>query len=215
MRATVRLADGHEERVELVEEIGIGRQVGLEPAASVFVSRARPDQPMPRQDAPRVRVGDEHRPARRVEQDRVGRLGPDTRDREQLGAQRLERHRPHPAEASVHAPENPTRQRPQASGLDARRSGRSNQPRQAAEIHGGQAAGRQQPARAERGNGAGGIDPRGVLGQDRADSDLVRRAAGPPALGPELSPKRRVEPQQPRLGPVTGRTGRAPAPPWS
>jgi hypothetical protein len=48
--------------VKLVEELLIGRQVRLEPAADLFIARPGGDQPMANEDAAGGRVGHEHRP---------------------------------------------------------------------------------------------------------------------------------------------------------
>src|SRR5207253_3153363 len=71
-------------------------------------------------------VGDEHGAAGRVEQDRVGGLGPETRDLEQAGAERTERPRPHPPQSSVQSLEDPAGQRLEATSCHAVSTGRAD-----------------------------------------------------------------------------------------
>ena len=198
--------------MKLVEEVGIGRQVRLEPVADLFVARMRGDQTMAGEDASGVRVDDEHGAAGRVEQDRVGGLGPETRDLEQAGAERTERHRPHPPQSSVQSLEDPAGQRLEPASLHALSPGRANDPGEAGHAEGRQPFGRQAAAGSERRDRPGGVDPGGVLGEDRANGDLVRRAARPPALRAVAPAERLVEAQKTGLGAIARRTGRPAAP---
>jgi hypothetical protein len=97
----MRLAHGHHEGVELGEERGIGGQVGLDEAPRLLVGRRGGQEPMTGEDAPRVRVGHEHGPVRRVEKDGVGGLRPESRDGEQLAPQGAQGRRAQPGEASA------------------------------------------------------------------------------------------------------------------
>src|SRR5256712_12580869 len=89
--AAVRLADSHEQRVKLVEQAGIGRQVCLEPRAGLFVTRRWADQTVASENAPRIGVGDEHWPTHGIEEDCIGCLRTESGDLEQAPAQRAER----------------------------------------------------------------------------------------------------------------------------
>ena len=83
----MRLADGHEEGVHLVEERRIRRQMSFEERARRLIARRGGDQPVTREHAACVRIGHEDRPAGRVEKDRIGRLRPEAGNREKLGAE--------------------------------------------------------------------------------------------------------------------------------
>src|SRR3989449_11723480 len=78
-RPAVRLANRDEERMILVEQRGIGWQVRFEERARLLVARGAPEQTVAHEHAARVGVGHEDRALRPVEQDRVGRLGPEPR----------------------------------------------------------------------------------------------------------------------------------------
>jgi len=164
------------------------------------------------EDAPGVGIGDEHGPAGRVEQDCVGRLGPETGDLEQAGAERTERHRPHPPQSSVQPIEDPAGQRLEPASLHAVSPGRANDPGEAGHAEGRQPFGRQASAGTERRDRPGCVDPGRVLGEDGANGDLVRRAAGPPALRAVAPAERLVEAQKAGLEAIAWRTGRPAAP---
>src|SRR5262249_59815643 len=87
-RAAVRLADGDEQGVKLVEQRGVRREMRLHEGARVLVARDRADQAMPRQYTPGVRVGDEHRTTGGIEEDRVHGLRTEAGHTEQATAQR-------------------------------------------------------------------------------------------------------------------------------
>jgi NitT/TauT family transport system substrate-binding protein len=97
----VLLGDPDQEGVVLAEEPRILREVrheqGLEPRV-VHVAR---HDPVSREDAARVGVHDEHRPARRVEEDGIRGLGPDARDRQEFRSELVGRPSQQPAEALV------------------------------------------------------------------------------------------------------------------
>ena len=98
------LAGAHQERVELVEERGVVRQVRHEEPLHGRVVRVGRDQPVARQDPPRVGVDDEDRSAGGIEGDGVGGLRSDAGDPAKLGAERGEREGEKPAEAPSVAP---------------------------------------------------------------------------------------------------------------
>src|SRR5207247_2140944 len=180
-RAAVRLAHGDEERVQLVEERRIGRQVRLHELARGLVVRGPRQQPVTRQDAARVGIRDEDGATGGVEQDRVDRFRPEPGHGQQLAAHGAERRATHPLEASAEAREQPRREAAQAPGLEPVRSRRSDRFRDHALRSGGERARGQQSPRAQGGHGAGGLAPRGVLREDGARRDLERAAPRPPA----------------------------------
>src|SRR5262249_60881122 len=85
--AAIRLADPHEERVQLVEQRWIGRKVTLDERAGRLVIGACRKQTMARQHAAGVGVGDEDWPAGGVGED--AGYGPRSRpgDGQELAAQ--------------------------------------------------------------------------------------------------------------------------------
>src|SRR5206468_3336667 len=137
-RAAVRLAHGDEERVQLVEERRIGRQVRLHELARGLVVRGPRQQPVPRQDAARVGIRDEDGATGGVEQDRVDRFRPEPGHGQQLAAHGAERRATHPLEASAEAREQPRREAAQAPGLEPVRSRRSDRFRDHAMRGGGE-----------------------------------------------------------------------------
>src|SRR4030095_15438208 len=72
--AAMRFGNGHQQRVQLVEERGIRRQVGLEKPARLLVPTTAGHEPVTREHTARVRVGHEDGPAGRIEKDGIGRL---------------------------------------------------------------------------------------------------------------------------------------------
>jgi hypothetical protein len=173
--------------------------MSLEERACVLVSRAVGEKAVDREQAARVRVGDEHRTARRVQQDRVHGLGAEPDDRQHLPAQGDEGRAAHAAEAAAEPLDQPAREGLESPRLQPIRPRRANHLRQLLFGERGQALGTQKPASPQRGHRASGARPRGVLGQDGAHRDLVRSARRPPALRPEAARERDVEPQQPRF----------------
>jgi hypothetical protein len=210
-RSAVRLGRGHQQRVELVEERGIGGQVRLEEGAGVLVPAAAGKQAMALEHPARVGVGHEDRPAGRVEQDRVGRLRPQAAETEQLAPQRRQRRPAERAEVAAAACEQPGGELEQPVGLEPVGAGGPDQPRQGGGRAGGQAPGRQQAARAQRGDRPCRSRPGGVLREDRADGDLERRAGRPPVLRAVMGEQAPVEPEQARLDRIAWRPGN-PAP---
>jgi ABC-type nitrate/sulfonate/bicarbonate transport system substrate-binding protein len=84
----------------LVEETRVAWQVIHEHALEVRVPDVRGHEAMPREDAARGGVDHEHRPPRRVEQDRVRGPRADARDVEELPPQLVDRAREEPAQAA-------------------------------------------------------------------------------------------------------------------
>jgi hypothetical protein len=203
----VSLAHRDEERVQLVEERGIRRQVRFEKGARGLIARVRGDQPMPREHAPRVGVGDEDRAVRGIEEDGVGGLGTHPRHREQLGTQGPERRAPQAAKPSVEPMEEPARELTKPPCLQLVRAGAPNDRGQLCFRHGHEPLGIEQPPRAQRGDGERSIRPRGVLREHRADGDLVRAAARPPALPPEAAQEGDVKAQDPGFDGIAGWSG--------
>ena len=165
---------------------------------------------MTREHATRVGVGDEHRSSRRVKKDDVHGLGPETRDAEQLRAQRRQRRAAQPVEAPAVTIEEPAREAEQASRLLAIRPGRADQRLELGLRKGGEAPRVEQSPRGERGHGVCGAGPRRVLDQDGADGDLVRRAIVPPALRSQPIEQRHVQAEQACLDGIARRSGNPP-----
>jgi hypothetical protein len=173
--------------------------MSLDERAGVLVAGSFGEESVDGQQAARVRVGDEHRAARRVQQDRVHGLGTEPDDRQHLPAQGEERRAAHAFEAAAEALEEPPRERLQSARLEPIGPRGPDHLGQLAFGERGETLGTQQPARAQRGDRAGGARPRGVLGEDGADRDFKWSTGRPPALRPEAPRERHVEPQEPRL----------------
>jgi hypothetical protein len=208
----VRLTHGHEERVVLVEESRVGRQVGLEEGAGRFVRGLARQQRVPGQDSPRVRVGDEDRPVRRVEENGIGGLRPDPGHGQEGPAERPEGRAAQALEAAVETLDQPAGERAQATRLEAIRPRRAHRLPEVVLAGGDQAGRTQQPARPQAADRARRVPPRRELHQDRPRGDLVRGPAGPPALGTEAMLEGDVEAQQPCLQRI-GRRSWDPPPP--
>lgn len=207
-RATVRLADGDEQRVKLVEERGIGRQVALHEGPDRLVAGIAGKQAVAGQDPPGIRVGNEHWPAGRVEEDRVDRLGPEARHGEQLAAQRPQGRPPEARPATPEAAEEPAGEALQPAGLEPVGPRGTNNGSQRRFVQRGDPLGLQQPAVAQRGHRARGVRPRRVLREHGPHRDLVRCPARPPALVAEAPEQRGVQAQEPGLDGIARRSGK-------
>src|SRR5439155_24360033 len=152
-RAAIRLSDGNEQGVKLVEERGIGRQVRLQPGAGFLVRRVRGNRAVAGQDAPGVRVRDEDGPADGVKQDRVGRFGTEPGDRQQARAQHRKVRLAHPVELPAVPIEQPASQRQKTPGLQPVGAGRPDHARELLLWQGGDALERQESPGAEGGDG--------------------------------------------------------------
>ena len=205
--ATVRLRHGHQQGVELVEERRIGRQACLEKRARVLVADAGGNEAMTNEHATGVGVGHEHWPTGGVEKNRVSRLGPQSRDGEQLTAQRAERSPAQPAKVATRARQEPAGEVGQPSGFEPPCAGRADQGAQRRDIGGRQADRLQQAGAAQPGDGPSGAGPRRVLHQDRPDGDLEGRARRPPTLRAMVGEQRAVQAQQACLDAIAGRAG--------
>ena len=173
--------------------------MSLEERPRVLVAGAVGEKAVDREQPARVRVGDEHRPARRVQQDRVHGLGAEPGDRQHLPAQGEERRAAHAAEAPAEPLEQPARERLESPCFESIGPRRANHLGQLPFGERGQGLGTQKPARAQRRHRAGGARPGCVLGQDGSHRDLVRSARRPPALRPEPALEGDVESQESRL----------------
>ena len=201
------LAHTDEERVKFVEQHGIGWQACLEEGARLVVARPSPEQAVAHEHTARVGVRHEDRARSRVQQDRVGRLGPDPRYGEELTAERGQWEAPQRSKGAAEAVEQPPGQGSQAPRLDTRRAGRADGSSNFRLAARGEASRPEEALGAKRGDGTGSVSPDGVLGEHGAHRDLVGGPAGPPALRPEAPLERRVEPQEPRPEPVARRSG--------
>jgi ABC-type nitrate/sulfonate/bicarbonate transport system substrate-binding protein len=178
----VVLADADQERVELVEEGGVVRQVRHQEGLDGSGVGVRRNEAVPRQDAPRVGVHDEDRAAGGVERDGVRRFRPDAGDPAELRAEGREGQSQEPREAAPLAPRHVPGEGAQAAGLQPERPGRAQERGQAGPRQ------REHPAEIEGPRGAEppdrplGVAPGGVLREDRSDDDLEARARRPPAL---------------------------------
>jgi len=87
--------------MELVEERRVAGQMRLEIASERFVADVGGHHPMARKHAARVGVGDENRPVEGIEQDGVGRFGPDAAHPEKLGSQGFKMRPAQPLQAAA------------------------------------------------------------------------------------------------------------------
>jgi hypothetical protein len=205
----VRLADGDQQGVQLVEQRGVGGQVRLEERPGPLVVRAGRQQPVADQHPTGVGVGREDGTAGRVQEDRVGGLGSQTRHPQQLAPQRSQRRPAHRAELAREARQEPAGEGLQAVGLEPVRPGGAHERGQRGEARGGKPSRPQQAPRAQRPHGAGRARPGGVLGEDRPHGDLERGAGRPPALRAVMPQQRPVQAQQASLERIARWTGDA------
>jgi len=185
--------------------------VRLDERARVFVSGGRGQQSLLRERTTRIGIGDEDGPVGRVEEDGVDGLGAEAGHAQQLPAQPAERRPAQPVKASLEARQQPFGERVQPPGLQTVGPGRADHLGQLGLRHGGQSRRRQQAARAQRDDRAGGVRPGGVLREDRARSDLEGGAPGPPVLRPMAAQQVAVQVQQPRLDGIVRWSGNRPA----
>src|SRR5262249_4069401 len=160
---------------------------------------ARSDQPVAREHTPRVGVGHEDRTVRAVEEDRVHRLGPETRYAEELAAKLRERRAPQAGEAPIESSEEPACEVAQPSRLQAEGPCAANDARELRFPDGEEPPRLEQAFRSEGGDGPAGVRPRRVLSEHGADRDLVPAPARPPALRTERAEERHVHAQEPRF----------------
>ena len=181
----------------------------LEKRPRVLVSDAAGREPVTREHPAGVGVGDEHRAARRIEKDGVGRLRPQTGHPQHLASQRPERRPAQPTEIAVEAREQPAGEVEQPPRLEPIGTGGPDQWREPRDWRCRQAFGNQQAASSQRLDGPRGAAPRRVLGQDRAHGDFEQGHRRPPALGTVVGEQRAVEPQQTGLHGIAWRAGNA------
>jgi hypothetical protein len=191
-------------------ERGIRRQVRLDERPRLLVRRRAGQEAVTREQASRVRVGHEDRTMGGVDEDRVRRLPAQPRDGQQLASQGAQRRAPQAGEASPEACHEPSCEGLQPRRLEPVRPRRADDVGDCALVHGRHPIGPQQPMPPECFDGPRGVRPRGVLGEDRPDRDLVRRAARPPVLGTEAGQEIDVKPQQAGLDGVQRRSVRHP-----
>jgi hypothetical protein len=205
-------AFGRDHGVELAEEHGVGREMRFQECARGLVVGIRADEPMPREETTCPGIGHGHGTVGRVEQDRVDGLRAEAWDRQHLGAERCQRRTPQGVKSAVEAAEQPRGEDAQASGDQGRRVGRAQRGAQLPLGRRHEAAGIEQASFAERRDGAHSVGRCRVLGEDRAQRDLVRAPARPPALRAVTALQRHVQPQQARLDGVPRRAGNTPPP---
>jgi hypothetical protein len=206
----VLLAGRDEQGVELVEQRGIGGKMSFQEGARVLVARRWRQQAMACEHPAGVGVGDEHRPAGRVEQDRVHGFRPEPGHPEHLSAELLERRpaQPIPAPApALHEPGGQSLEPPCLHPVGARGADRLRQLGFGDLV---QASRREPSPGAQGGDGARSAGPRRVLREHRAHGHLVGRSARPPVLRAEAPQQRHVQAEQPRLDRVGRRTGNPP-----
>ena len=92
--------DSDDLRMEVIVQPNVPREIRLEVRPDLLVPSARVPSVAPK-DADRVRVHDEYGTAKRVEEDRIGRLRADPPDREQVRSKPIRAVTPHPGEAAA------------------------------------------------------------------------------------------------------------------
>ena len=172
--AAIPFPDGDQERMELVEEPRVRRQMGLEELARGFVAEVGGEEAVPGENPARVRVRDEHRPPSRIQQNRVDGFRSEPRHAEQLAPERGERRAPQSVESAGDVGPEPARDGLQPSRLHPMRPGRPDQPGQLRLGHVIETPGDEQALRAETSL------ERGVESQ-QARLDPVARRTGNPA----------------------------------
>ncbi len=127
----VLLAHPHKERVVFVIQGGVPRQRGLDLPAHRFVGLAAIEKTVPAEDAAGVGVNHENRMARRIQDNGVGGLRPDTGHAQQLFPQVVRRQAQKPFKTAVMAPLQQSQERLQLRRLLVEIAGRTDQSGQA------------------------------------------------------------------------------------
>ena len=205
--AAMRFGDGHQQRMQLVEERGIRRQVGFEQRACILVPTAAGQEPVTCEHAARVGVGHEDGPAGRIEKDGIGRLGPEAGHGKHLASQGAERRATHGAEIAAEASEQPAGELDQPARLEPKSPGGADERFERRHRRGRQPFGNEQATGPQSGHRLGGAAPGRVLREDRAHGDLERCPGRPPALRPVMGQQRPVEPEQACLDRIAWRAG--------
>ncbi len=143
------LGDGHQERVELVEERRVAGQVRLDMAPERFVADLGRHDSVAGEHAARVGVGDEDGPPQGIEQDGVGRLWSDASHREKLRSESLERRSAQPLDAAAGPLQEEVCERVKAARLEAPRPRGADEPSQPRERQPAEPPGREPPRGAE------------------------------------------------------------------
>src|SRR5207253_10674384 len=138
-------------------------QAGPEEKARLVVAGPAPEQAVAREHAAGVGIGHEDRAPSRVEQDRVGRLGPDPRHGEEVTTEQGQWEAPHRSEGAAEAAEQPSGEGSEAARLDAGRAGRADGASHLRLAERREASWREEAARAKGGDSTGGVGPGGVL----------------------------------------------------
>src|SRR5262249_2897297 len=178
----MRLGHGHQKGVELVEEGRIARQVPFQEVAErLVVAPARHDA-VPRQYPPSVGIRHEDGPPGRVEQDGVGRLGPDPGHGQEIAAQWCEGGAAEPRRTAARPFQEKPREGEQAPRLEPPGARGSDEPAERRRGKPGQPARLQATSRMEIADSASGAWPGGMLGKHGAHGHLERAPCRPPAL---------------------------------
>ncbi len=215
LRARVSPARGAplhaKQRLELVEQRRIGRQVRFEEAPRRFVPGGRSQHTLTRERAAYDGIGDEDRAMRGMEQNRNRRLCAETGNGEQRGPQRREWRPAETIEATAVLGDEPPRERLEAPGRRAIHAGGPEHPAEPKLADTVEGASRQEPLATECGDGAHRVRRHRLRAEHDADGDLEGRAAGPRSLGTEPVGQRSIDAQEARLDGIARRPGN-PAP---
>jgi hypothetical protein len=175
------LGMAHDQGMQLIEEPGIGPACRLNGSAELFVGLVASTQLITGEQPAGIGIDYENRPRESIQQDVIGGLGTDTRNRQQRLAQ-LRRWQPRESRITACLPV-PAAECLEALRLDIVVTGRFQAPRQVLPPQTGNPAGVQPVVRNEVRNRLLDIGPGGILRQYCTDHDFKGGFARPPVLG--------------------------------
>jgi len=185
--AAVGLTDGHEKRMVFVIELYIPREMFHKKRLDLVVGGVTRNEPVARENPPGVRVDDENRHLRRVQEDRIRRFRADPRNLEESLSNPRRFPPQHAPEASPVACPEHGQKVVKPPGLDKKSARRADQFRQVPPGQGRHCRRAQPPFPAKASHGLFDILPAGVLGENCPDDHLESGSSGPPALGTQLN----------------------------
>jgi len=180
--AAKMFAGMHDEGVEFVENLLIGRKAALEENAQMVVRLIGRSELVALEDAARIGVNNEDRMTTGIKEDGVGGFRPDAVDGKQLLAQFLRGNAEHAGERARVVFPNKVCEGFQFASFLPKVAGGTNEAGKASNGNVFHGAKREKSFAAKIRNSTLHVGPGGILGKDGADNDFKAGAAWPPAL---------------------------------